>query len=211
MPGNVVFVQRAEFDPVDVERSLGTVGKLWFVSTFYVGVNRPLDVGPIPLHLTLWAIVTPFLLIELNRLRQAIVLPRSEQLLRRALVFGVASFASGILWGRVPTVLCLAAMVLAVLSFAVAMASLAETHRASDLAAQWRDTRHLITILALCWSPVAVMVLALGDVEWSGWPVTTLVLAGMASGAVVLLRLASVAWRTRAWLEGQSVDVIPAE
>jgi hypothetical protein len=160
-------VQRVQFDPVDIERSLDTVGKLLFVSSFYVGINRPIDVGPIPLHLTLWAIVTPFLLIELNRLRQAI------------------------------------------LSFAVAMASLADTHGPPDLDDQWRHTRRLITVLALCWSPAAVMVLVRGDLEWPSWAATTLVVGGMISGAVVLLRLASATWRTRSWLEGLSVTTRP--
>jgi len=159
-------------------------------------------------HLTLWAIVTPFLLVAVHRLRQSVALPGSERLLRRALVLGVASYGSGILWGRLPTVLSLVTMVLAVLSFDAAMASLAETHGAADVAAQWRETRRLITILALCWAPIVVLVVALGDVEWSRWAVSGALLGGAVSGAVVLFRLASATWRTRSWLDGLSARLV---
>lgn len=208
-PGNVVVVQK--FDPVDVERSLEMVGKLWMVSSFYVGSNRPMHVGPLPLHLTLWAIVAPFLLRELNRLRRSVVLPHAERSLRTALAFGVVAYAFGIFWGRVPSVLGLMAILLAVRCFDVAMASLTETHGAADVAAQWRRTGRLTSILAICWAPILVLVLALGNVDWSNWAVGTLVLGGVLSGGAVLLRLASATWRTRSWLEAQAADPHPAE
>ena len=199
-----------KFAPVDVERSLDMVGKLWMVSFLYVGFNRPMHVGPLPLHLTLWAIVAPFLLREVNRLRTSFVLPQAERSLRAAMAFGVVAYAFGIFSGRVPSVLCLIAMVLAVLSFDGAMASLAEAHGAADVAAQWRGVRRLITILAICWAPFLVLVLVLGNVDWSNWAVGTLVLGGVLSGAVAQLRLASATWRTRSWLEAQTADPHPA-
>ena len=192
----------ASFDPGRVERALGSVAHLGAISLVYVGLNRPVRLGPVALHVTLWALVAPFLLIEVRRLRQSIDDPSPRRLLRRSLIIGAASYASGVLWGDVPAVVCLGLLLLAVASFGGAMATVVGSHGPAELSHEWDRLRRLTLAMAGC--SVPVLVLAAGDFRLSRWVLAPLAATGFLASAAAVGVLARTTQRTRAWLRDRT-------
>lgn len=191
-------MQQDGFDPGELEHSLEAIARLWLISLLHVGFNRPIHIGPVGLRLTLFVLSAPFLLAAVNRLRRAPAATEIRRQLGVALVAGVLSYISGVVWGDVAMLISLGAMVGAVFLFEGAMHHLTAEHAAGDLARQWQRLRRSTAAAGVLFAPAAVLVL--GGFDPGDWLVGALVLPATALAGYLLLRLAEATRRTRSWL-----------
>jgi hypothetical protein len=192
-------MREAAFDPGEFDDSLETISRLWAISLIYAGINRPVYLGPVAFHLTLAGLLAPFLLVGVNRLRQAAGETEIERPLRATVAVGVVGAVSLILWGHVAMLIALAGEVAAVFLFQGAMHRLAASHGAPDLARRWQRLRRSTAAASVLFLPAAVIVL--GGLTFPGWLDIALIVPCGVVAASLLVRLAAATYGTRSWLQ----------